>query len=1318
MSNETLWNCPNCGTEEITSKFCPNCGTKRPEPETWDCPNCGTTKIKSKFCPECGTKKPDSNSQNSLSVTKSQEEQTPHETKTSEKNEALFETDNIDQIIGKIEQISKTHGIELPQTFHKIKARANDPMLYVGLIGEFSSGKSTLVNAWLGDNLLKTDILQATTAAPTLLKDNSEYQISTLMKNGDVINSEATNETEKFKAAFIDYLHKVSADESYSKDIKLVSISYPNEVLRSKGFALIDTPGANADNIRHKEISGWAVEELCDVAIVIIPANIPYSESLDEFIKTYLDKSFKKCVFVITKVDSIRRESELESLISTVKTRIETSLGIEVPEIITFSPRLYLDALTGENEVAERKQHFLSEFEDNTAKLFELLYQKRNEYISFTLSEILKSMISEIQEKLRNKKYEYERKQKLVAANMLPDLDKWFSDKHNQLKQSIESEYSETKTKAENWLISYKSNFRDIIFSDFNSLQEVEQVEGFMKESCLKENYFNYSTAEISDYLESVIITNKEVSEAKFNKLSEEFSNVYRNLATVEPNLPIAAEIQNSSLGSYSFSAVNKVAEDVAGEKKDVQIGAGVIGAGIGVFFGGPLGALIGAGIGKWVGKFFVSVDDVKQKYRPSLEQLLDSYFGNIFNVFNKEQEKALSENISTLSQMINEYKNSYSQLIGNIQLKEKEEYNELSHNAKEAENTTENLSKTIKSLENASTIKIVSTEKFSFVRELPEIMQTEPLTSDSNTDKIFYLLDGSATIERHTVKNFQNNTPKTLSDIKTAEELYLQGEFDEAFEIFKQLAEAGNSRAMVFLSLFYALGLGSIKIDKNENTKWSNNAIAMNDPIALLTESIYEKGQSVSTSKDLVKKVRQLTEKGDFCAQTLLGLCYFHSADSDSDNQENNPLLEESIKLLKNSAEHGEVIAQFNLAGFYIGQDKYDEAFKLLYSSANKGYSFAQTQLADLYLNGLGTKANPKEAFKWYMKAAEKRNAEAQNMLGMLYLNGNGVPENSKEAFEWFMKAVKQELPVAMNNVAYCYENGFGVEQNLSSAFEWYLRSAKSGYADAQYQTGLCYQEGFGVKQNNFEAFKWFMKAAFLRHAEAQNMVGMAYLGGEGTQKDDDEAFQWFMKAAKQELPVAMNNVAFCYENGYGVEENSQTAFEWYMKSAETGNANGQYQTGICYQTGFGTKQDSSEAFKWFMKAAEQEHAEAQNMVGMAYSNGEGTQQNLSEAFQWFMKAAKQELPVAMNNVACCYGNGEGVKQNYQKAFNWYLKAAEAGYPDAQYQAGLYYYNGVATTQDKKTAFEWIHKAVEQGHEEAKNFSEQEHPFESGFYS
>ena len=56
------WECPECGTKNIQSRFCPNCGGRKPEPkpaDTWDCPACGAKNIRSKFCPECGSKKPE-----------------------------------------------------------------------------------------------------------------------------------------------------------------------------------------------------------------------------------------------------------------------------------------------------------------------------------------------------------------------------------------------------------------------------------------------------------------------------------------------------------------------------------------------------------------------------------------------------------------------------------------------------------------------------------------------------------------------------------------------------------------------------------------------------------------------------------------------------------------------------------------------------------------------------------------------------------------------------------------------------------------------------------------------------------------------------------------------------------------------------------------------------------------------------------------------------------------------------------------------------------------------------------------------------------
>lgn len=59
IMSKCVWDCPACGSKEITSKFCPDCGAKKPEVYvTWDCSACGYKRITSKFCPECGVKKP------------------------------------------------------------------------------------------------------------------------------------------------------------------------------------------------------------------------------------------------------------------------------------------------------------------------------------------------------------------------------------------------------------------------------------------------------------------------------------------------------------------------------------------------------------------------------------------------------------------------------------------------------------------------------------------------------------------------------------------------------------------------------------------------------------------------------------------------------------------------------------------------------------------------------------------------------------------------------------------------------------------------------------------------------------------------------------------------------------------------------------------------------------------------------------------------------------------------------------------------------------------------------------------------------------
>ena len=662
---------------------------------------------------------------------------------------------DVSKMIAQIEQIAQTHSIELPQSFYKIKARSKDPVLYVGLIGEFSSGKSTLVNAWLGDNVLKTDVLQATTAAPTVVKAESEYQIGTLLSNGDKILSQKFSQEGAFKEKLLDFLHKVSAQEEYSKDIKLVSLSYPNNVLANKGFTLVDTPGANAENKRHKKISGWAVEEICDVAIVIIPADIPYSESLNEFIKTYLNKSLKKCVFVITKVDSIRRESELDRLVSTVKRRIESSLGIEVPEIITFSPQLYLDAKNGKEEIAERKQHFISEFEENSEKLFKLLYEKRDEYFYITLSEILKSLTEKLQSELRTKRDEYQKKIDYINANMLPDFDGWLQKNSTECRSFIFQNLSKQVVEAK--LAEKKNCFIATLANEINALESKDEIKQYMTADNIQQK-INANAAEmgrtINDYLQNI-------TTSAFNKFSEEFTQVYKNLATVA--------IKSNSNYNFSYShrdtsssmtAVENTVADVFSSEET----AGSVGSIVGGILGGALGIFLGANpaigvaamkglseLGRDLFSLFVTKGHLQKKSIEKLTQIIETnYFPQIVSSTTQKLDQFLASAEKSVNEITAKYRKNYQQLIDNINKKNVEEKRDLETFSKMAETSISYFSRSQKELESSNRITISSDAKYSYLDKIAQILSKDFTGESRHTQEIADLLGYSAKVIKY----------------------------------------------------------------------------------------------------------------------------------------------------------------------------------------------------------------------------------------------------------------------------------------------------------------------------------------------------------------------------------------------------------------------------------------------------------------------------------------------------------------------------------------------------------------------------------------
>ena len=91
----------------------------------------------------------------------------------------------IEQIIGKYIDIS---AIELIyKDINTVRNRLDDDWLYLGVVGAFSSGKSTFINSMIGKSILPTDAIQGTTVVASILKKSDVDDLEIKYLDGECI---------------------------------------------------------------------------------------------------------------------------------------------------------------------------------------------------------------------------------------------------------------------------------------------------------------------------------------------------------------------------------------------------------------------------------------------------------------------------------------------------------------------------------------------------------------------------------------------------------------------------------------------------------------------------------------------------------------------------------------------------------------------------------------------------------------------------------------------------------------------------------------------------------------------------------------------------------------------------------------------------------------------------------------------------------------------------------------------------------------------------------------------------------------------------
>lgn len=211
-----------------------------------------------------------------------------------------------------------------------------DELFLIVVVGEFNAGKSALINALLGANILEEGVTPTTASVK-------------LLRYGEQAGEQ-------------------HVDEGFS------IVNYPLDLLKEVNF--VDSPGTNALNREHERLTEDYVPR-SDHVLFISSADRPMTESERQFLERIISWG-KKVSIVINKIDILENAEALEKVLAFTKENASRILGFE-PEVFLISAKKAQKAnqsvdpsekeqLLKESGIANL-DHFIKETLDDSSRL-------------------------------------------------------------------------------------------------------------------------------------------------------------------------------------------------------------------------------------------------------------------------------------------------------------------------------------------------------------------------------------------------------------------------------------------------------------------------------------------------------------------------------------------------------------------------------------------------------------------------------------------------------------------------------------------------------------------------------------------------------------------------------------------------------------------------------------------------------------------------------------------------------------------------------------------------------------------------------------
>ena len=221
-------------------------------------------------------------------------------------------------IIKRITPLLKNHHKESDiEQLSKMMAAVSSDYVSVLVCGEFKRGKSSFINAFLGEDLCPTDAGIATSVV-SIIKYGKERKVIRLY--GDINNLQS-------EEIPFDAIEKYAKGTSLEVDnTTMLLIELPSAKLES-GLSLIDTPGVGGLDPRHLFLTLYVLPK-ADVTFFVVDAGEPLSSTELDFYKDKIIPYSRSCKIILNKSD-LKTKEELEQIIVDIKNKISRYCGID-----------------------------------------------------------------------------------------------------------------------------------------------------------------------------------------------------------------------------------------------------------------------------------------------------------------------------------------------------------------------------------------------------------------------------------------------------------------------------------------------------------------------------------------------------------------------------------------------------------------------------------------------------------------------------------------------------------------------------------------------------------------------------------------------------------------------------------------------------------------------------------------------------------------------------------------------------------------------------------------------------------------------------